>query len=222
MLNNPNQEMLAARTPGRAFTRSSSATVERCLVPSELLEHRVDDDRAPASTLRLEQHEPLRIRDRERPQHHRVEDSERRRRGADPQPERQHRNDRETGITAEHPGAVPQVLEESVEEAEATLVAIGLFHSFDGAESPAGGSASISWRQAALDEVRGEEIEMCLNLGIQIGIAARHAERGLDSCDQDAKRAHDSSPSSRLTIATVRAQLSASAVSCFRPARVME
>ena len=58
---------------------------------------------------------------------------------------------------------------------------------------------------------------MCLNLGIQIGIAARYAERGLDSCDQDAKRAHDSSPSSRLTIATVRAQLRPPLSAAFAP-----
>ena len=197
-------------------------TLERRLAKTELLEHRVDEDETTAEALRLEQHEALRIGDGHRPKHDCIEDAERRRRGAYPQPERQHRNDREAGVPAEHPGAVPQVLDEGVEKGEAALIAIRLFHAFDGAESPAGGSASIGWRQASLDEVGREEIEVCLNLGIQVGIAARRGEHGLDPRDQDAKRAHDSSPSSRLTIATVRAQLSASAVSCFRPARVME
>ena len=64
----------------------------------------------------------------------------------------------------------------------------------------------------------GHEREMGLDLLLQLGIAAAPAKQ---TCDAREPRSHDSPSSMRLTMATVRVQLSVSAASCFFPARVI-
>jgi hypothetical protein len=67
----------------------------------------------------------------------------------------------------------------------------------------------------------GEPIQMALDFLRQVGIRPMAAKESPHTRPQDPEPRHGSCSSSRLTIATVRAQLSVSTVSCFRPARVM-
>jgi hypothetical protein len=67
----------------------------------------------------------------------------------------------------------------------------------------------------------GEPIQMALDFLRQVGIRPMAAKESTNTRLEHSEPRQGSCSSSRLTIATVRAQLSVSAVSCFRPARVM-
>ena len=79
--------------------------------------------------------------------------------------------------------------------------------------------AGVLSRQAALLEFVGHQREMGLDLLLQVCVAAATAKKTGHTREP---RSHDSPSSIRFTIATVRAQLSVSAASCFLPARVIE
>jgi hypothetical protein len=80
----------------------------------------------------------------------------------------------------------------------------------------------IFGRHAAADVVLFEKVQMRANVIFQIPIAPAASDECLYTHRQHSKRGHDYSSSNRFTIATVRAHVSASAASCFRPARVIE
>src|ERR1017187_5923308 len=125
----------------------------------------------------------------------------------------------EGGIAAELAERVDEILGEGVEEGEASLIAIGLVELGDGAEVAAGGGEGIGGREAAAFVVGGEEREVGGDFGVEFGVGAAFAE---EAREQDTQPGHDSLSSRRAIMATVRDQLSVSAASCLRPARVME
>ena len=189
---------------------------------AQLVVDRIEEDEAAVSTGRLNQDETTRIGHRQRAQHHRVEDGEGRSRRADAEPEREHGNGGESRLAREGPPDVSHVLRELVEQAHAALIPVRLLHLIDPAERAARGGARVLRRQAAMHVVKGQQLEVGPDVVVQIGVAAKAAEHSLDARDEPAEERDHLFSSSRLTRATVRAQLSASAASCFLPLGVIE
>ena len=135
----------------------------------------------------MNQDETTRIGDRQRAQHHRVEDGEGGSRRADAEPEREHGNGGESRLAREGPPDVSHVLRELVEQAHAALIPVRLLHLIDPAERAARGGARVLRRQAAMHVVKGQQLEVGPDVVVQIGVAAKAAEHSLDARDEPAE-----------------------------------
>lgn len=108
------------------------------------------------------------------------------------------------------------------EKRHSPLISVRLLHRLHAPEGPSCGGARLGERQSAADVLVCEHLEVRSNLVIQIGVASRLVRECAEARQHHAQRGDHSSSSSRSISATVRAQLSVSAASCFRPARVIE
>ena len=86
------------------------------------------------------------------------------------QRERQHGDNREHRVAAKRPCGVARVLRERLEKAPTVPVAILFFHLFDAAEVAPRRRPRIARRHAAPPMLRGQFVEMQLNLVVQLAI----------------------------------------------------
>ena len=189
---------------------------------AKLLEDRIEKEESSAALLGLEQHQPVGVGHRQWPQHHRIEDAERGGRGPDAQSQRQDRDRGETWIATKHATRISKILHEPVDQRQAALIPIHFLHLLSTAECAPRRRTRIFGRKTTADVLLGEKVQMRADVIVQIAIVSTAQDECLHSHRQHAKGCHDYSSSSRFTIATVRAHVSASAASCFRPARVIE
>src|SRR6185369_16526419 len=92
----------------------------------------------------LEQHEAVRLLDRQPSEQHRVDDAEQRRVGADAERERDDGDGGEARRLAHHAQAVAHVLRELLDEADAARVARLLLELLDAAEAAQRGRARLA------------------------------------------------------------------------------
>ncbi len=163
--------------------------------------------------------ELLAVSDRQRAKDHRVQHLVNGGVGADSECEREDGGGGEAGALAQLPERIAEVLRQCVEQRQAPLVAMRLAHLRDGAEIAASLGAGGGGGETAAFQVGRKHVEVSGNLFVE---ARGSAEQAAQARPQDAQGGHDSPSRSRLTMATVRDQLLASAANWRRPAAVME
>jgi hypothetical protein len=138
-----------------------------------------------------------------------------------PDPERQceHGSKRKARTVAKFSQCVDEVLDQRVEERQASLLAIVFANRCEIAQTAFGLGECLVGREARAFEIGGQQIEVSGKLGLQL---RRPRAASQHSGEQHAQSGHDSLSSIRAIMATVRDQLPASTASCFFPARVME
>ena len=95
------------------------------------------------------------------------------------------------------------------------------FRLFDAAELTSRGGAGLVGGHPSLHMFVDQPGNMISNFVGQLRISPTAAEESTHADDEHTDRGHGSFSSIRVTMATVRAQLSASVTNCFFPARVM-
>jgi len=135
----------------------------------------------------------------------------------------QQRDGRQRGVPVAQQAArrEPNVLYQRIHGREAQLRAIGFTDGQHRAERSSGGCLRVFVRQPSPAVFVREQLQVQLHLLRQAVLAPVKPEHARDAYGEHSKAGHRSPPSRRFTIATVRAQLPASAASCFRPAAVI-
>ena len=169
----------------------------------------------------LEDDQPIGIRVGQRSQGDNVEDAENRRGSPDADGERQDRRDGERRIATELTEREARVLKQRLDEGQPSLITCLILDVLDAAKLAEGFDPRVRRRHASRDVLSDQELEVRLNFLAQPRIMSPFRQRSPEPGSKRAERRHDRSSSRRLTMATVRAQLSASAASCFLPARVI-
>ena len=147
--------------------------------------------------LRFDHHQPVRIANRKRGHQHGVHEREDCRVGANPQAEGQHRHRGEARVSREHPQAEADVLEESLHEGQAALVAVRFLHLLAAAEVAARREAGLLERQPAADVLLGQQLQVALQLLVELGIEGRLAEQAAQAGGEGAERGHVTLPRRR-------------------------
>jgi len=93
--------------------------------------------------------EPVGVRERQRPQHHRVHDGKDRRVRADAQRERQHRRDGESWCPPQHAARILDILARVAQPAKRSRLALILLGLLDAAECAPRGQSRLFRRQPA-------------------------------------------------------------------------
>ena len=138
--------------------------------------------------------------------------------------ERQHENggDAECAVPSEQSNGEPDILPERLQQRKTALLAELLLGLLDSAERTPRRARGIRRRESTRHVLVGEELQVHVNLLVQTVVAPAPEEDVGGPGEQNAERGHDSLSSRRLTMETVRDQSAVSAVSCRRPAAVME
>ncbi len=193
------------------------------LLKIEVVGHRARLADRPAVAIGLpEDHQPIERIDRRRPQEDAVHDTEDRSVGADPEGQRHDDDCRGLRRSPEHRDAPAHVVREGIEHGEPALVAADLSHQLDPSElAPGRGLGRLRGQPEASVPLRAL-VEMRPDFSLQLGVTPAPREPIDDPAQEPGHRHHDGSSSSRSIRATIRAQLRASAASCFRPVRVIE
>ena len=166
------------------------------------------------------EHDAIGPGNREAAQGMRVEDREHHVVHADAERKDEHGGDREATVPRQRADGKPGVQRDRLDQRQAPLIAVAHRDLIHAAEGTPGCGSRLLGRQPLRLELLGEQSEMKPDLVVQPPIAARPEQR-IEKPRQQHARAHGSFSNSRLTIDTVRAQLSVAAASCFRPAVVM-
>jgi hypothetical protein len=120
---------------------------------------------------------------RQRREQHAFEQAEDRHGGADPDRQRQQRDEAEAGILAEHPDRVGGVLAQLVEPRQAALIPERFRRRVDAAEPGAGPPARFIGRRAAIALQFFLHLEMERQLVVQLGVTASAADRSEEARD---------------------------------------
>jgi hypothetical protein len=99
-----------------------------------------------------------------------VDHAEDRRGGPDSHGEREDRDDREPRAIPKAPQSKSEVLEQRIENSDATLVAVPLFGLFDASEFAVRGIARFFKCQAFADIFLDQHVEMVAQLGIEFTV----------------------------------------------------
>ncbi len=170
--------------------------------------------------------EAVRLRVRQRPQQHSVQHAEHRRRRADADRERQHRDDRKGGVFSECAKRVSEILHDGIDLWQPALLAVRFLKLRDAAKPQPRFSRGRFGRHPAADIFFGRALEVIAQLALEVGVERTrcderpHAGRERQQASPHNQRSGDSFSSRPMTPAR-RSQLSVWAASCFRPALVM-
>src|SRR5215831_11807994 len=145
---------------------------------------------------------------------------------ADSQRQRQNRRQCENWIAPQAARAITQILQQTLEPRQASLIPPALLRLIDSAETPAGGLPCFRRRHPAAQIVLLEHFEVAADFVIEVvRRVALPAEKAEQAGEQFENVSHHSaspdSPRSSLAITpAIRSQSSASTASCLRPALV--
>ncbi len=211
----------------RRYPRAHHRELFEAAAPLAPVEDRREPDvrREPREVAIAERDEALRLRVRQRPQQHGVDDGEDGGVGADAERQRDKRGGREPRGPPQHPEAVPDILRQRLEHREAALIAPRVGDLRLAAEIQSGGAARRRRVEAAGAVALFQHGEMEPQLLTELPLAPPKTERASGAREQ-LTQAHGMSsrggapPSRRAMIAAIRCQSSASRRSCFLPARV--
>ncbi len=171
----------------------------------------------------VDEEQSLRVVDRQRLDQHGVDQAEDRRVGADPEPERQQRHERERWRPPQKPEGVADVAAQLVDQPQADRLAAFLLARSNAAELGERTPAGFLLRHAAPAQIRLIELEvdphLVLHLALEVSAPAADSKPRPDTCDET----HTSSgmASSANPIASEnRRQYAVSSLSRRRPAAV--
>ncbi len=192
---------------------------------------RVDVRAHPHRPIVHEHHrQALRLRIGERAQNHGVDHGEDRRRGPDPQRQREHGDDRERGCVAQRPGGVAQILNQighgfppmAVLRASVIVRAQRTADTIEIADSRERRATSLVGGQAEREVVADAHLDVEAQLVVDVGVDIGSPESEIAP---PARLRHHASRGrtrrTRVTAVANRSQSSASARRCARPARVI-
>ena len=226
---------------GEAFRASGVREVERVVETREdaiehglalcdLAEHRVRQLGAVSAVLAVPQaregdlHELLGILDRERADENLIDEREHRRRGANPQPDRQDGDGCKSWSPAQNSDGVADVVPGLFQRAQTLLVAVLILDRFDGSERQDGLAPRFGRRHAGAPVLLGLPIEVRLDVFLQARFVASAARRQPQPSEKPPHGSHDRSSAfaskNRVISAIVSFQFRVSAWSCRRPAAV--
>ena len=162
---------------------------ERLLIRAHGLPQRIRDVRVPSgvvprrpSTVRnLDDGQVPRLRNRQRPNAQRVDQLEDRGVGADAEGEREHGDGGESGTAQQDAGAVPEILSEVLDDADAPGIAALLFALLDAVHRPERREPRVGGGEAFRDELIGQPLDVKPELVVELPLDGVSAEQGADA-----------------------------------------
>ncbi|MNC84517.1 hypothetical protein D3C83_00730 [compost metagenome] len=139
----------------------------------------------------------LAIAGHDRPQQEAVDETEKRRVGADAKGEHHDRGGGEAGRFAQHADGESNVLAERVERGHAAAIAVGLARGLETARRRQRAAARLVGRDATPDLLVDLHGEMRLHFGLELAYSAPRCEQAGDTERPRAHRSHDASPGDR-------------------------